>query len=215
MAAKRGACCRPTATPAAGGLLFVLSGPSGVGKDALIAALKAQGFPLHYTVTVTTRPRRPAEADGVDYHFVAPAAFDELRAAGELLEWAEVHGHLYGTPRAQVRAALAAGKNVLLKIDVQGAASVRRLVPDAVLIFLAPPSLEALRAQMAQRGTESPEELARRLRDAAAELEQIASYDYLVVNRTGRLAEAVEQVKAIIIAESCRIAPRRAVLEPV
>lgn len=200
-----------SATPASGGILFVLSGPAGVGKDDLIRALKAQGFPMHYTVTMTTRPRRPSEIDGVHYHFVDNSnVFDELRAAGELLESAEVHGHRYGTPRAQVRAALAAAKNVLLKIDVQGAASVRRLVPEAVLIFLAPPSIEALRERMAQRGTEDAEELARRLRDAAGELAQVASYDYLVVNHTGRLAAAVEQVKAIVVAESCRTVPHRA-----
>lgn len=203
---------RLSATPASGGILSVLSGPAGVGKDDLIRTLKAQGFPMHYAVTMTTRPRRPSEVDGVDYHFVTPAVFQELCAAGELLESAEVHGHSYGTPRAQVRAALAAGKNVLLKIDVQGATSVRRLVPEAVLIFLAPPSIEALRERMAQRGTEDADDLARRLRDAAGELAQVASYDYLVVNHTGRLAAAVEQVKAIVVAESCRTVPRRAVL---
>jgi guanylate kinase len=204
--------CCAGALPAGGGLLFVLSGPSGVGKDALIAMLKAQDFPLHYTVTVTTRPARSHEIDGVHYHFVTMAHFTRLRESGELLEWAEVHGHYYGTPKPQVRAALAAGQNVLLKIDVQGAASVRRLVPEAVLIFLAPPSMEALRERIAQRGTEDAAELAVRLRNAEAELAQLADYDYVVINHTGRLAAAAAQVRAIIVAESCRIPPRRAIV---
>lgn len=202
--------CEQGPQPASGGLLFVLSGPAGVGKDALISTLKAQGFPMHYTVTVTTRPPRPHEVEGVHYHFVAPEEFARLRDAGELLEWATVHGHFYGTPRAQVRAALAAGQNVLLKIDVQGAATVRRLVPTAILIFLSPPSMEVLRERIAQRGTEDAAELAVRLRTAEAEMAQLADYDYLVINHTGCLAAAAAQVRAIVVAESCRVLPRRA-----
>lgn len=202
--------CRPTATPASGGLLFVLSGPSGVGKDTLITALKAQGLPLHHAVTVTTRLRRAHEIEGQHYYFVSRETFAALRERGDLLEWAEVHGNLYGTPRAQVAEALAAGRNVLLKIDVQGAATVRRLMPEAILIFLAPPSAEALRTRMARRGTEDAGEAAVRLRTAEAELAQLSGYDYLVVNQSGRLDLAVEQVKAIVVAESCRIPSCRA-----
>ncbi len=191
------------------GMLFVLSGPSGVGKDSVIRALKAEGFPLQYVVTVTTRPRRPTEVHGRDYFFVSPAEFQRLKDQGRLLEWAVVHGHEYGTPLDQVQAALAAGQDVLLKIDVQGAAQVKRRVPGAVFIFLAPPSLEDLAARLAQRGTESPEALARRLADAQAELQRLREYDYVVINRAGALEMAVAHLKAIITAERLRVQPRR------
>lgn len=189
-------------------LLFVLSGPSGAGKDAVIDALKAERYPLHYTVTVTTRPRRDHEVPGVSYHFVSPEEFARLRDVGELLEWANVHGFEYGTPVRQVREAMRAGKDALLKIDVQGAAQVKARVPGCVFIFLGPPSMDELARRLAERGTESRESYEQRLRNAAAELRAVVEYDYVVVNRTGRLPEAVAQVKAIVEAERLRVKPR-------
>lgn len=194
--------------PARRSLLFVLSGPSGVGKDALISALKQKGYPLHYTVTVTTRPRRPAEVEGVHYHFATPAEFARLREAGELLEWANVSGYEYGTPARQVREALRAGKDVLLKIDVQGAAQVKARVPECVRIFLGPPSMEELLARLSGRGTESGEHLRRKIAATVDEIRAVAGYDYVVVNRAGQLAEAVAHVEAIIQAERLRVRPR-------
>jgi guanylate kinase len=193
-------------------LLFVLSGPSGVGKDTVITALKQQNIPLHFTVTLTTRIKRPDEIEGINYHFVSLSQFEELQHRGALLEWAIVHGNCYGTPLDQVREALLGGKDVLLKIDVQGAAKVKEQVPDAVFIFLAPPSLEALTPRLVNRGTESPQERTRRLRDAVEEVRQWAAYDYVVVNQEGRVDEAVERIKSIIVAEKCRAHPRHIAL---
>jgi len=190
-------------------LLFVFSGPSGVGKDTVINALKHQGVPMHFAVTMTTRPMRPGEKNGVDYYFVTPAEFRAAIERDELLEWAEVHGHLYGTPRTQVRRALASGQDVMLKIDVQGAAQVKQRVPEAVFIFLAPPSQEQLIERLRSRGTECGEVLQRRLANARAEMARLPEYDYVVVNHEGRIDEAVYQVKAIITAEKLRVRPRQ------
>jgi len=189
-------------------LLFVISGPSGVGKDAVLARLRSLGLPLHFTVTATTRPPRPGEIDGVSYHFWSRERFARAQAENQLLESAEVHGHLYGTPRQQVRQALQAGKDVILKIDVQGAAQVKQKLPEAVFIFLAPPSLEDLINRLRGRGTESAAEFQRRVRDAYAEMRRWPDYDYVVVNRNGGLDEAVEKVRSIIVAEKCRTRPR-------
>lgn len=190
-------------------LLFVLSGPSGVGKDAVISRMKAESVPVHFAITMTTRPKRSNEIDGVHYYFVSPEAFAAARDHGELLEWANVHGNLYGTPIAQVRHALQSGRDVLLKIDVQGASQVKRRVPEAVFIFLAPPSLDDLIRRLSARGTEAESDLQRRIRDAEQEMCHLPEYDYVVVNREGHLAEAVEQVKAIITAEKLRLRPRK------
>jgi len=198
----------PQYPPPSPSLLFVLSGPSGVGKDAVISRLKQENLPLHFTVTATTRPIRRGEVHGVNYYFVTVERFNDLIARGELLEWANVHGNLYGTPITQVREALASGKDVLLKIDVQGAAQVKRRVPDAVFIFLGPPDIQSLISRLSQRGTESPEEVARRIADACEEMRHLPEYDYLVINPEQQLEEAVQKVKAIITAEKCRVKPR-------
>ena len=189
-------------------LVFVLSGPSGVGKDAVLAVLKSEGCPLHFTVTMTTRPRRPGEIPGVSYQFVEPAEFARLRDSGELLEWAVVHGYEYGTPRRQVQDALAVGRDVLLKIDVQGAAQVKARAPDCVFVFLGPGSRDELLDRLARRGTETAEDFRRRVADAEPELRAIATFDYVIVNREGRLAEAARLLKAIIEAERLRVRPR-------
>jgi guanylate kinase len=190
------------------GLLFVLSAPSGTGKDTVIRRLKEQGLPIHISVSVTTRAPRPGEINGVHYHFISREEYHHMLANNELLEHAEVHGNWYGVPRRPVREWLAAGEDVLLKIDVQGAATVRQKVPEAIFIFLAPQSIDELSRRLNARRSETQEDRARRLADAAYELEQQQWYDYRVVNRQGYLDEAVEKVKAIIIAEHCRVQPR-------
>ncbi len=192
------------------GLLFVLSAPSGTGKDTVIRRLREQGLPIRVAVTVTTRAPRPGEIDGVHYYFVSPDAYQRMLTNDELLEHAEVHGNWYGVPRRPVREWLAAGEDVLLKIDVQGAATVRQKVPQAIFIFLAPQSISELNRRLSARHSETETERARRLADASYELTQQTWYDYRVVNRQGHLDEAVEKVKAIITAEHCRVLPRGA-----
>jgi guanylate kinase len=198
----------PGARPAPG-LLFVLSGPSGVGKDVALNLMRAQGFSLHFVVTTTSRPPRPGEVEGRDYNFVSNFRFQEMIANDELLEWAMVYGEYKGIPKEQIRRAIASGHDVMLRIDVQGAATVRQLLPDAVFIFLAPASLEELVARLQARLTETSETLARRLERAPLEMHELPNFDYMVINRHGYLEIAVEQIKAIIIAERCRVHRRR------
>ena len=193
-------------------LLVVLSGPSGVGKDAVLSELRRLDRPWHFAVTATTRPMRPGERDGVDYIFLDPDTFARMRERDEFIECAEVYGRWYGVPRSQARDALRSGKDVFLKIDVQGAATIRRMAPEALLIFLIPPSSEELRQRLSGRMTESPDDMERRLRTAETELEQVRHFDYRVVNRDGLLAQAVADIDAIIAAEKCRVVPRMAQL---
>ena len=188
-------------------LLVVISGPSGVGKDAAIAELKSRDKPWHFVVTATTRAPRPGEQDGVDYIFLDTDSFQEMREQGQLLESAEYAGRWYGVPRSQVQNALAAGKDVFLKIEVQGADTIRQLAPGALFIFLAPASLEELAGRLAQRRTEDAQETERRLQIARQELAQVDRYDYRVINRDGGLEQAVAEIEAIITAEKCRVNP--------
>jgi guanylate kinase len=194
------------------GLLFVLSAPSGAGKDTVIQALQAQGADFFVVPSVTTRAPRPGESEGRPYYFVDPASFERLVAAHELLEHANVHGNWYGQPRKPIRENLQAGRDVLLKIDVQGANTVRKLIPQAVFIFLHPGSGEELVQRLEARHTETAEELRRRLTNAGAELAEQHWYDYLVFNYHGRLQEAVDNVRAIMQAEHCRVARRQITL---
>lgn len=194
------------------GLLVIISGPSGVGKDAAIHRLKEQGFDIHYIVTATTREQRPGEQHGVDYYFYTREQFEELIACNEFLEWSVVHGNLYGPPITQVRQQLEAGQDVLLKIDVQGASKVRGRSHDAIFIFLAPPSIDELIERLRARRTETEEELALRIANAYKEMEALPAYDYVVVNHDGRLDQAVDAIRAIITAERLRVHPRRAEL---
>ena len=191
------------------GLLIVLSGPSGVGKDVAIARLKERGFDIYYVVTATTRERRENEVDGRDYFFLTRAQFEETIARDGFLEWSNVYGNLYGPPIAQVREKLAEGRDVLLKIDVQGAEKVRVRARDGVFIFLAPPSLDELVTRLRARRTESEAELEVRVDNAYKEMAAIEHYDYAVVNHDGQLDEAVEAIGAIITAERLRVHPRR------
>jgi guanylate kinase len=162
--------------------LTVLSGPSGVGKDRVIELVRSRSPWVWLSVSVTTRRKREYERDGVHYHFVDRTEFERLIAAGQLLEWAEFAGNLYGTPRAPVQARLAVGHPALLKIDLQGARQVREAMPDALLVFLAPPSVEELHRRLIGRGTEDPETLNRRLAHADEELAAEREFDVTIVN---------------------------------
>lgn len=191
-------------------LLVIISGPSGVGKDAVLEAMKREhNDRIHYTVTATTRPQRPGEVDGVDYTFVTQERFDTMRAASELLECAEVYGRWYGVPSAPVRDALAAGRDVVMKIDVQGARTIRRMAPDALLIFLVAPSVAELERRLRSRKTESPEQLARRLTTAREEMAEVSWFDHVVENETDEVERTVERVLAIMQRERHRIPRRR------
>jgi guanylate kinase len=186
------------------GLLFVLSAPSGTGKDSVIHALKEQGMDFYVVASVTTRAPRPGESEGHPYHFVSQEEFKRLVEGDELIEYANVHGNWYGQPRKVIREQLNAGRDVLLKIDVQGAVTIHKKVPEAIFIFLVPSSLEELEQRLTNRQTESEAELMRRLADARKELAQLHWYDYVVVNRQGHLEEAVDLVRAILRAEHAR-----------
>jgi guanylate kinase len=193
-------------------MLVIISGPSGVGKDTIIEALQKRDHrPLyHYVVTCTTRARRPNEIDGVSYNFLTLDEFMALRAHGELLEANEVHGNWYGTPKAGVRDALAGGQHAILKIDVQGAHVVKGCVPEALLIFVVPPSMDTLVEHLRARRTETAEQLEIRQRNAAIELARKDDYDYVVVNEEGRVDVTAERIEQIIEQEERR-GSRRAV----
>ncbi|HLZ72224.1 MAG TPA: guanylate kinase [Dehalococcoidia bacterium] len=188
-------------------LLVVLSGPSGAGKDAVLQALKGRGAPYHFVVTATTREPRPGEREGIDYHFLSEAEFLRLRDADGLVEYVLYHGTYRGVPKDQVRAALTAGRDAIMRTDVRGALAIKQMAPGAVLIFIAPPSLEALRQRMQARG-EAPAAIRERLALARAELDAAPRFDYAVLNEDGRLDRAADQVQAIVTAEHCRIGRR-------
>jgi guanylate kinase len=200
---------------APGAALVIISGPSGVGKDTIIDELRRREAEdgrvgeRHYVVTVTTRSPREGEVDGVDYHFVSRDEFLQIRAARGFLEANEVHGNWYGSPRDQVREALAAGKDVILKIDVQGAQVVKEQVSAALLIFVIPPTLEALFQRLRSRATETADELELRQRNAAIELARQDDYDHVVVNETGQVERTAERIEGIIAEERVRHADRR------
>ena len=185
-------------------MLIVLSGPSGVGKDAVLERMKEQGKPYYFTVTATTRPPRDSERDGVHYVFVSDETFREMIDGGELLEWAEVHGYLYGVPKSQVVKALGEGKDVIIKPDVQGAATIKELVPDALLVFLAPPTMEELERRLDLRKTEAPDALHVRIQNARAEMKEAGKFDHVVVNHRDRLDETVEEIEGLIASERTR-----------
>jgi guanylate kinase len=184
------------------GILFVISAPSGAGKTTLCRRLLRGDPRLQFSVSHTTRPRRPGERHGRDYWFVGAAEFDRLRRRGEFVEWAIVNGITYGTSARMLRRAAARGRDLVLDIDTQGAANIRRRFPDAVLIFILPPGPVALRRRLAGRGTEGAVMLARRLRLARREVGRAGRYDYLVVNE--RVGDALRDLRAIVAAERCR-----------
>jgi guanylate kinase len=202
---------------APGAVLVIISGPSGVGKDTIIDALKRRhrrsGGPRqhehHFVVTCTTRAPRPGEVDGISYHFIDGAKFQALKESGQLLEWAEVHGNWYGTPKAEVAKFLEQGMDVVLKIDVQGAQKVKERVDDAILIFVIPPSMESLFQRLRARATESAEELEIRQRNAAIELARQGDYDHVVKNEDGQVERTAEMIDEIISTEHAARADRR------
>ena len=198
--------------PAPNSLLVVVSGPSGVGKDATLNRMKEMGYPFHFVVTTTDRRPRPDEVDGSDYYFVSTAEFERLVEQDELLEHAVVYGQYKGVSRAQVRRALESGRDVVLRLDVQGAATIRRLVPDAVLIFLACESEAELAARLTARHTESKDALQTRLAVAREEMKRLGEFDYLVINRESRLDETVKTIVSIMHAEKCRVWQREITL---
>jgi len=182
------------------GILLVVAGPSGVGKGTMIAGLRERHPRVEWSISCTTREPREGEVDGRDYHFVGHEEFARMRREGELLEWAVVHGtHFYGTPRGPVVDALEHGRDIVLEIDFQGARSVRHALPEAVLVFVAPPSAQALTDRLAGRNTEDADAVARRLRSARVEFAHIGMFQFLIVNDV--LEDAVDALEAIYVAE--------------
>jgi guanylate kinase len=187
------------------GLLFVVSGPSGAGKDTLVEALLERMPRLRYSISATTRPPRPGETDGKHYFFISRAEFESRLAEGKLFESRQYNGNLYGTPRDYIERSVAEGWDVILKPEVNGALAVKAAYPDAVLIFLVPDRFSSLRERLLARRTETNEEIARRLEIAAQEMKFIRNFDYIVVNEQNRPDEAVRDLQAILLAERLRI----------
>lgn len=193
-------------------LLIVISGPSGVGKDTVVHRMRERRLPFRFVVTATSRPRRDDEVDGVDYLFLTHEEFEGMVARGEFLEHALVYGQFKGIPRRHVREALTTGQDVVFRIDVQGAETVRRLCPEALLIFLATRDEEELARRLRKRRTESAEALELRLAAARQEYQKVGLFDYVVVNGDDELDRAVDTIEAIIRAEHHRTRPRRVTL---
>jgi guanylate kinase len=189
-------------------LLIVISGTPGAGKDTLIQSLKKRGQPFHFVVTATDRPPRPGEVHGKDYFFFTTEEFETMIKDNNLLEHALVYGQHKGVPKQQVREALDSGQDVIMRIDVQGAATIRKLVPEAVLIFLATPTLKDLERRLHKRGNDSPAQIERRIATAREEMNRLSEFDYVVVNRDDELARAVDDVLAIVRAEHRRVHQR-------
>ncbi len=192
--------------------MVVFSGPAGVGKDSVLRRLRERGLPYHFVVTTTDRPIRDGEVDGVDYHFVSTEAFRRLIDTDALLEYATVYDQHKGVPKAEVRQALQSGLDVIMRLDVQGAATIRAKYPQAVSVFLAPPSVEVLLHRLRARGGDSEEQLRCRLDAAVAELARAREFDFVVVNPEGELDAAVDKVIAILAAERCRTSRQAVVL---
>ena len=193
-------------------LLIVISGPSGVGKDTVLQRMKERGLPFHFVVTATTRPKRPNEVHGRDYIFVSKDEFAGMIEADELIEYAIVYNDYKGIPKQQVREALSSGKDVVLRIDVQGAETIRKLAPEALLIFLTTETEEELVRRLETRKTETYEELKLRIATARKELQRIAAFDYVILNNDFHLDSTVDSIRAIIDAEHHRVNPRQVTL---
>ena len=190
-------------------LVVVISGPSGVGKDVMIERMIESGrLGFHFTVTATTRAPRTGEQDGINHHFVTVDDFVNLIATDDLLEWAQVYGNYYGVPKKQVRDALAADNHVIIRVDVQGAKRLREIIPDALLIFIIPPSLDVLKMHLENRGVDTEAEMTKRLAAATEEIDQASLFDFTVTNEENQLDDTVDNVVAIIESESQRIPPR-------
>lgn len=190
-------------------LLIVISGPSGVGKDTVINRMKERGLPFHFVITATTRPIRPSEVDGKDYFFLSSDEFAHMIEANELLEYAIVYNDYKGIPKKQVRDALSSGKDVMMRIDVQGAATIRKLVPNAILIFLTTENEEDMVQRLLDRHTETPEGLKLRIATARQELKRASEFDYVVENKLFHLDNTVDIISSIITAEHHRVTQRK------
>ena len=190
-------------------LLLILSGPSGTGKDSVLTKMRELDLPLEFIVTVTTRPQRAKEKDNIDYHFISRACFQEMLQAKELLEWANVYGNWYGVPKKPVKQALDSGKDVVVKVDIQGVITIKKILDQAVSIFLIPPSIQELTSRLKQRNTESKTDLDLRLQTAEQEIKKLPIFDYAVVNKQEQIDSAVSDIIAIITAEKLRTMPRK------
>jgi len=196
----------------AGNMLFVVSGPSGCGKSTLIGRVRRDLADLEFSVSHTTRAPRPSETDGVDYHFITPRTFERMIKARRFVEWARVHGHLYGTSKAGLEQKAKRG-DVILDIDVQGARQVRKRMPRAILVFVMPPVFEELRRRLRRRKEDSPEDIARRLRDAAAEVRAYTGFHYVIINDD--LEDAAAGLKSVVLAARLRASAMAGALGPV
>ena len=203
---------QPVELPKPPSLLIVVSGPSGVGKDAALRRMRELDYPFYFLVTNTTRPKRPEEVEGVDYHFITREQFVEMEQRGEFLERAVVYGYDYGNSRREVKEALARGQDVIMRIDVQGAATIKRMVPDAVFVFMLPPSMEQLEARLRKRRTEPEDYLRLRLHAARLEMNEVEKFDYRIVNEDDCLDETADLIYAIIRSEKARVKPRNVAL---
>lgn len=189
--------------------MIVISGPSGVGKDSIVQRMKEREFPFHFVVTATTRARRENEVHGRDYWFVSKEEFARMIEENELIEYAIVYGDYKGIPKAQVREALDSGKDVVMRLDVQGAETVRKLAPEALLIFITCENEEELERRLRERKTESADSLALRIATARKEFQRLDAFDYVIVNQDFHLDDTVEKVRAIIAAEHLRVHQRK------
>ena len=189
-------------------MVVVISGPSGVGKDAVIDRMRESSLNLHFVVTVTTRRQRQGETDGRDYHFISKTEFENMIEKEELLEWANVYGNYYGVPRQELRQAVSEGLDAVVKVDVQGADTIKSKLPDAVLIFVSAPSNKELEKRLIRRKTETGVDLELRTQAAQDEMKRLPLFDYVVVNHDEQVELAVSQIEAIITAEKCRVKAR-------
>ncbi len=197
-----------TAVVTANPLLIVLTGPSGVGKDAIVSRMKEREMPFFYAVTATSRSRRPGEIDGIDYYFIDRSEFERMIDNNEFLEWANVYGNLYGVPSKTVDQAMAKGKDAIVKVDIQGAATIKKLKPEAITIFVAPPSMEELARRLEERKTESETDLDLRLKTAQNEMDSSDSFDYVVISWKDGVDKAISEIMSIINEEKKRISQR-------
>lgn len=195
---------KPSGSPPVKPVLIILSGPSGVGKDAVLNRMRELHFQLYYVTTLTTRPKRAGERDGREYHFITSEKFREMIENNQLLEWAEVYGNLYGVPGEPVRQALEQGQDVIVKVDIQGATTIKKLHPQAISIFLTPPSTKELIKRLTKRRTESPADLELRLKTAEEEMKKLPLFDHAVVNKVNEIDRTVSEIKTIIADEKRR-----------
>lgn len=190
-------------------LMIVLSGPSGVGKDAVLRALKKSDYPIYHVVTMNTRKPRPDEQEGVDYFFVSREKFEEMIEQDAFIEYSRVYADYKGVPKSQIRKALDSGKDVILRLDVQGAEKIKRLVPGAVLIFLLPSSMEEWLNRLGGRSHKNEKDIETRIKTANEELKKVRDFDYIVVNAQNKLVETIQKIEAIITAEHQKATSRK------